>query len=147
MKNSLLTLAISVIFLLALSSSTCPEATFTLTVKVTHVVSSKGGHVEIGLYNCAENFPIVGKTYKTTRVKPAGSVVEHTFTGLKHGNYAVCIYHDTNDDKICNKNLIGVPTEAYAFSKDFRPKLSAPKFSDCLVLVSSNKTIWVKLIY
>lgn len=139
-------LAVAAIFFMSSSFSPEDENTATLTVEITNVKNKKG-RVQIGLYNNYKNFPKVGKHHKMVRIKPTGKTIQHKFTGLKSGKYAIGIYHDENGDKKCNKNMIGVPTEAYAFSRNFRPSLSAPKFSDCSFSLQKARKISIKLVY
>jgi uncharacterized protein (DUF2141 family) len=117
-----------------------------LTVKITNI-HGKRGVIEIGLYDNSKLFPKVGKTLQMVRIKPQGSVLTYKFKGLHSGKYAVCIYHDSNGDKRCNKNWIGIPTEAYAFSRNFRPKFSAPTFSDCSVSLKEARMITIRMVY
>lgn len=118
----------------------------TLTVIITNVQKQEG-LIEIGLYNDSEKFPVVGEQYKVVRLKPEGKELKHTFTGLEDGKYAISIYHDENADNKCNRNLIGIPTEAYAFSNNFRPKFSIPTFKDCSFLVIWDAVEKIKLVY
>ena len=93
-------------------------AQFTLKVKV-HSIQNTNGQIELSIYNDPKVFPEVGKTYKMARIDPKGSEVVYEFTNLPAGEYAIATFHDENNDKECNTNLIGVPTEAFAFSNDF----------------------------
>ncbi|GAB5417316.1 MAG: hypothetical protein Crog4KO_28980 [Crocinitomicaceae bacterium] len=145
-KNWIILILFGVIFLLSSSFSTTPDNTATLTVEITNIKNTDGV-VQIGLYKKPENFPSPNKQYRVERIKPSGKTLTYKFTGLAPGKYAVAIYHDENGDKKCNRNLIGVPTEAYAFSQNFRPGLSAPKFSDCCVTVKKTKVVSIKLVY
>jgi uncharacterized protein (DUF2141 family) len=120
--------------------------TFVLTVKITSIQNNKGV-IELSVYNDANKFPQVGKTFKTVRLKPNGSELVHKFTNLPKGEYALCLYHDENSNKTCDRNFIGIPTEAYAFSNNVRPKLSAPDFKSCSTLLSKNKTITIQMVY
>lgn len=122
------------------------SSTHTLTVKVTRL-KHKRGVVEIGLYNKESNFPKVGKQYKKARVKISGNSVTYKFEGLKNGSYAIGTYHDENGDKSCNTNVFGVPTEAYAFSRNVRPFLSAPKFNSCRFWVTEDRTLYIRMVY
>ena len=117
-----------------------------LTVSLTSIQSQKG-LIELSIYDTPSKFPKVGETLKMVRLKPKGSSLTYTFKGLKPGKYAVCTFHDENSNKVCDKNLFGIPTEAYAFSKDFRPVLSAPKFDQCAIVVSKNTTTKIKMVY
>ena len=40
--------------------------------------------------------------------------MNYTIKGLKHGQYALAIFHDLNSDTIC-RNIMGIPTEKYGF--------------------------------
>jgi len=141
MKNKTLYLFFG-FFLITLSL----KAQYTLTVKITGIENTNG-QVEIALYNDEKLFPEVGKTLQMERVKPEVKDVVYEFKNLKAGEYAIATFHDENDDKVCNTNLIGVPTEAFAFSKDFRPFLSAPVFEDCSFKLSQNMEITIEMVY
>ena len=119
---------------------------YCLTVKLTNI-QSQNGVIEIGLYKDPERFPKVGQTHGMVRVKPNGNELVYHFVNLEAAPYAVCIYHDENNNKVCDKNLIGIPTEAYAFSNNFRPKWSAPEFEDCSTMVDKDKTISIRMVY
>ena len=141
-----LLIGILAVFFLNSSFAPMPQGSATLTVEITNIKNKKG-RIQIGLYNNYKSFPKVGKQYKMVRLKPTGKTIKHKFTGLKSGKYAIDIYHDENGDKKCNKNMLGVPTEAYAFSRNFRPKFSAPKFSDCSISLKNARLISIKLVY
>jgi len=64
---------------------------------------------------------------------------------LPKGDYAISMYHDKNADGKCNLNFLGVPTEPYGFSNNFRPKFSAPTFTDCQFNLNTNETLKIKL--
>lgn len=103
--------------------------------------------MEIGLYKDNGMFPKVGKQFRCSRVKVETTWVTCTFEDIPKGKYATAIYHDENKDKICNRNLIGYPTEAYAFSMNFRPFMSPPKFANCCFELSGDETHKVKMVY
>lgn len=122
------------------------QLNFDLTVNVTGL-ENNDGVLQFGLYNNADQFPIVGETYKMIRLKTNGASRKYTFKGLPKGVYAVAIYQDENNNDNCDKNFIGVPTEPFAFSNDIRPKFSAPSFEDCMFKLDRNKTVSIKLVY
>jgi len=121
-------------------------AQYTLKVKV-HGIENVNGQIELSVYNDAKVFPEVGKTYKMVRIDAKVGEITYEFTNLPAGEYAIATFHDENDDKECNTNLIGVPIEAFAFSNDFRPFLSAPDFSDCSFKVDKNMEISIEMVY
>jgi uncharacterized protein (DUF2141 family) len=139
-----------ILFLLPIAfillSATPTPTTYSLTVKITNISSTKG-LVEIGLYNSSSAFPKVGETYKKVRVKPSSDYTcTYTFKGLPSGNYAFAIYHDVNSNDECDVNFLGVPTESYGFSNNVVPTWSAPTFNECSFKMDKNKTLSVKLI-
>jgi len=134
------------LFSLFVSTDVIAQKTFDLSVNVTNLENNKGV-LQFGLYNDASKFPKVGETYKMVRVKTSGNSRKYTFKDLPEGSYAVAIYQDENNNDNCDKNFLGVPVEAYAFSNDIRPLLSVPKFGDCSILLDMSKTIQIKLVY
>jgi uncharacterized protein (DUF2141 family) len=134
----------SLFFLQGFRSTT--NSTHNLTVKITNLKHSRG-LVEIGLYSKGDHFPSPGKQFKQARVKIDGTTATYTFKGLGSGDYAIATYHDENGDNSCNKNMIGVPIEAYAFSNNIRPFLSAPSFKSCRFWVTEERTISIKMVY
>ncbi|MFM6934213.1 MAG: DUF2141 domain-containing protein [Flavobacteriales bacterium] len=120
--------------------------THDLTVCVQSIQNSKG-LVEFALYKNPALFTQTGKTHRLARVDAKAPEVKFQFTDLEATNYAVVVYHDDNSNKICDKNMFGIPTEAYAFSNNKRPKLSAPSFEECAVKLDKDKVITIKMVY
>lgn len=118
----------------------------TLTVKVSGIQNLKGV-IELALYKDPNKFAKVGQTYRIIRIKPDGANLTHEFKNLEEGKYAICLYHDENNNKVCDKNFFGIPTEAYAFSNNIRPKLSVPSFEECSTFLDKNKTFSIKMVY
>ena len=136
----------------ALSSTFFPftnkttKDTFDLTVKVLSIQNSKG-LIEFALYKNPAVFTQSGKTHRLARLDAKTPEVKFQFTDLEVANYAIVVYHDANSNKICDKNFFGIPTEAYAFSNNMRPKLSAPSFEECSVKLDKDKVITIKMVY
>lgn len=115
-----------------------------LTISVSNVQSAKG-KIQIGVYNRKDNFPKVGKEYLVALVDAKTPYTSYTFKNIPLGDYAIAAYHDLNADNICNRNLLGIPTENYGFSNGAKPLLSAPSFKDAKVVVTQNTTAEIKL--
>ena len=120
--------------------------TFDLTVKVLSIQNSKG-LIEFALYKNPAVFTQSGKTHRLARLDAKTPEVKFQFIDLEVANYAIVVYHDANSNKICDKNFFGIPTEAYAFSNNMRPKLSAPSFEECSVKLDKDKVITIKMVY
>jgi uncharacterized protein (DUF2141 family) len=133
-------------FLLFVLASFIPnDQHCSLTIKVTNFRSVKGV-LEIGLYRDPSSFPKVGQTHRMVRVKVESSEETYTFTNLSSDKYAVCVYHDENSNKVCDKNVIGIPTEGFGFSNNIRPRWSAPDFDECAIHLINQKTFRIQLI-
>lgn len=56
------------------------------------------------------------------------------------GTWAVLAYQDENGNNELDRNLIGIPKEAYGFSRDARGKFGPPKFEDAAIEVGDAPT-------
>ena len=118
-----------------------------VTVKVTNIKSSVG-NMRIAFYKKGSDFPKEGSiTYaKEEKISKTGEMV-FEFNDIPYGEYAIAIFQDKNKNKKIDKNFVGYPTEPFGFSKNFKPKFSEPKYSDCNVMISSsNSTVTINLI-
>ena len=69
-----------------------------------------------------------------------------TFSDLPVGQYAVAVYHDLNNNGKLDKNMLGVPTEPYAFSNNPNVKWRSPSFAEtAITLEGKQKSITVEL--
>lgn len=106
------------------------EPAMTLNIEFTNIKKGQG-KLWIAIYKPEE--PFAGKEkpkiYRIVEVKAAAP--QTVSFDLNPGRYALAVYHDLNSNGVLDKNFVGIPKEPYGFSKNFRPKLSAPKFEDC----------------
>lgn len=51
---------------------------------------------------------------------------------LPPGEYALSIFHDSNDNGKLDANFIGIPKEPVALSNNARPKFGPPKYKDAV---------------
>lgn len=122
------------------------DSNYNLQVNVSAISNNKG-LVEFALYKNPAVFTEAGKTHRLARVDAQKGSVTYTFKDLEPGKYALVVYHDENHNKICDKNFFGIPTEAYAFSNNVRPKLSVPSFEDCAIKLQQDRSIQIKMVY
>ncbi len=128
--------------LFAANSSVAPK--FTLTVEVQHI-ETLNGNLEIGVFKPCTGFPGKCRPVVKQSVWAAKKTMKTQFE-IEPGEYAIAIYHDLNGDGNLNTNFFGLPKEPYGFSNNYRPRLSAPKFSDCRILVGhENKQVQIRL--
>jgi uncharacterized protein (DUF2141 family) len=92
------------------------------------------GTIRIGLYNSAAAFKDEANPNHAQVVsvgKNATQII--TFEGLPEGKYLVAAYQDVNGNKKIDKNILGIPTEAYAFSNNVFPKWKSPTFDEAAI--------------
>lgn len=104
--------------------------------------------IRIGLYNSSSVFPKEDQAIKAQEVTPnkKGSIVI-TFLNIPYGEYALALFQDNNRNQLLDTNLFGIPKEPYGFSKNIKPKLSAPEFNECKITFSKDShTFTISLI-
>jgi uncharacterized protein (DUF2141 family) len=89
-------------------------------------VKAGGGNLMVALFDSPDSF--LKKPAASTRVPAAVAENKVVFTDLPEGDYAFAIYHDANANGKMDKNLIGIPTEDYAFSNNALGKMGPPSF-------------------
>jgi uncharacterized protein (DUF2141 family) len=120
------------------------EPAASLKVEITNVKSGKG-KLLIGIYKPGGKFTD-GKPVASKIIEVDSKSNQTATFDLAPGRYALALYHDLNSNNVMDKNLVGIPKEPYGFSRDFRPKFSAPSFEDCAFeLPATGKSISVKL--
>jgi uncharacterized protein (DUF2141 family) len=108
-----------------------------LTVTVTNLENKKAP-IHITFYQVKNKFLSLTDYFKDEVFVPHGSTLAVQITDLEYGEYAIAAYQDLDSDKKCNRNLIGIPTEPYAFSNNFKPTIRAPKFDECKFTYSAK---------
>lgn len=93
------------------------------------VPADKPGAVRVALFDKADGFPS-GKAHRTAIAVPVDGKAQVQFTGLPPGQYAVTAYLDENGNAVFDKNVFGMPTESYGFSRDARGMTGPPAFAD-----------------
>ncbi len=117
-----------------------------VTVTFTHL-RKPTGNIIIGVYDSPKYFPKdKGQVMKVT--VPVNSNTVTTTLDLPPGEYAFAICHDEDGDGTCNQNVLGIPKEGFAFSRNYRPKFRAPKFDNIkFVVADKDLHLEIKLIY
>ena len=109
-----------------------------------HGVHNAKGKIMIGLFDNAADFP--NKMVRGVAVDAAVPAVTGVFSGLPNGDFAVAVYQDENGNGKLDKNLFGVPTEPYGFSRDVMGRMGPPRFADAKLTVNGTRqTIVINL--
>jgi uncharacterized protein (DUF2141 family) len=105
-------------------------------------------NVYVAFFKKGSDFPkdeavTIGKVFKSSG-KGTDTVI---WTDIPANEYAIAIFQDLNGNGKIDTNLIGYPTEPFAFSNNFKPRFSAPKFNDCKFVYDGGiLTINIKMI-
>ena len=124
---------------LALGATTPAPRPVPTTETVTIVVSalaSTSSVVKLNFYNNSATFLKTGQTALKMVVRPDGKTTLSIPVELTPGEWAVALSQDLNNNDKLDKNMLGIPTEPFAFSNNVKPRLSAPSFQECKFTVA-----------
>jgi uncharacterized protein (DUF2141 family) len=117
-----------------------------LTLIIKNLVSGNSP-VIVGLYGTKNKFPDPKDQLKEYHFISTGPDLIAKIEDMEFGTYALAIYQDVNSNGKIDKNVIGVPTEPYAFSKNYHPRIKAPSFDDCKFNYdSASNTVTMNMI-
>ena len=97
--------------------------------------------IHVSLYGSKNKFPDPLGQLKKYQFKSTGKKITAHITDLPFGEYAIAIYQDENNNGKIDKNLLGVPTEHYAFSNNYKPTVRAPKYENCKFDYSAKNNV------
>jgi uncharacterized protein (DUF2141 family) len=103
-----------------------------------HGLKPRGGTVVVALYDQAAAFPKPESRLTFQTLVPTADTGQVVFRELPPGRYAVVAYQDANGNGKFDKNVLGIPTEAYGFSNDARGRMGPPTFEAAALDVSTN---------
>ena len=101
-----------------------------LTLVIKNLESSTAPII-VGLYGIKNKFPDPKDQLKEYHFTPTGKDLIAKIEDMQFGVYAMAVYQDVNSNGKIDKNVIGVPTEPYAFSNNYHPRVKAPGFDNC----------------
>ena len=113
-------------------------------------IRSSEGMIWLALYDSKENLFVKDKSIlKGIRVDETGDLTGNltiTMDKVLFGTYALAIYHDIDNDGELDQNLLGIPTEPYAFARKPKSKWRAPRYKELTFDFSeTNQEITTKL--
>ena len=118
-----------------------------LTVNVEEIRNDHG-RVYVTLFNGASTWLDGKQSTQDDSVPAHPGRVSVTFHNVPPGRYGAVVFHDENGNGEMDYDLIGLPTEGFAFSNQARPFLSAPSFDRCAFEIGGqNAQISIKMIY
>jgi uncharacterized protein (DUF2141 family) len=122
--------------LLPVKASRTPAAETTeVTVIVTNLPSPQAT-LKLYFYAVKANFLVRNHYTLLKYVKPGGHNKIIYSLPLTSGEWANALTQDLNENDLVDHNLVGIPTEPFAFSNNVHPRFRVPTFDDCKFIVS-----------
>lgn len=112
----------------------------TLSVEITGMENNKG-KVIVALLDENENDV---SDQSSAIVNNTARVV---FKNLKHGQYAIRYFHDENENRELDMNLLGIPKEGIGFSNNAMGKFGPKDFSEWLFDFSGDLSLKMTIRY
>lgn len=108
-------------------------------LEIQNIQQAKGS-IQIAIYRGEEKFLEDGQEIvtKAVLVEKEGALTV-SFDNLAFGEYSIAIYHDVNDNKKLDTNLVGIPNEPYGFSNDAKSKWGPPKYQAARFNLNQNR--------
>ena len=107
-------------------------------------VKAASGNVMVALFDSEGSFLKAPAKAGGAAAKQNGTSV--VFKALPEGEYAFAIYHDANGNGKMDKNLLGIPTEDYAFSNNALGKMGPPSYASAkFALTAAGANLRVSL--
>jgi uncharacterized protein (DUF2141 family) len=97
-----------------------------LTIRVDDV-KAEAGNVMVAVFNSEGTFLKAQVNGSGAPAVKNGTTI--VIKDLPAGEYAFAVYHDANGNGKMDKNLLGIPTEDYAFSNNAMGKMGPPSFA------------------
>ena len=112
-------------------------ATGRIVVTVSGLTSDKG-LVRIGLFNSKATFPKKSAAYRGASASILGHQSTWTTDTIPHGEYAVALYHDENENKTHDRFFL-IPLEDYGISGYQKPPLKMPDWEAAKFCLDSDR--------
>ena len=106
-------------------------------------IKSNKGKIYIAVFDSEENF--MKKLLEDIAVPVSSTGDMQVELKLPVGEYAISIFHDTNDNGKLNTNFMGIPKEPYGFSNNPNTSFGPPNFKKTSFEISASQTIEIKL--
>ena len=100
-------------------------------------IASNSGDVYVAIYDKAEKW--MKTSLSSAKVAAKKGSVSVSFKDLPEGDYAISLYHDENGNGKMDSNVIGMPTEPYAFSNDAAGNFGPASFEQAKFTVGGEK--------
>jgi uncharacterized protein (DUF2141 family) len=129
MKKLTYTLLLAFSIFILFSSAYSQNTNGALKLSITGIKNTNGAIIVL-LFNKKDGFPVdISKSYRNITGKIINGKCNVEFSKLPFGQYAICCFHDENNNKELDKAWYGKPKEGMGFSNNVKGSSSgAPSF-------------------
>ncbi|MBR8839022.1 MAG: DUF2141 domain-containing protein [Stigonema ocellatum SAG 48.90 = DSM 106950] len=119
-----------------------------LTVEI-NGLRNRSGQICISIFASSKGFPSRTTNAVQKQCVPITQTpLQVTFKNLQSGSYGVAVLHDAKGDGKLHRNIFGIPTDGFGFSRNPKILTGPPKFEDsAFVVAGSNTNIEIQLMY
>lgn len=130
---------LSLLFFQIVQPSSVPAEQGSLIIEVKNIEKLKG-MVWVGIYRSEEDFLNKEKAiiYGYDVYQLETMTIE--IPDFPYGQYAMALFHDENNNGEMDRNIVGIPSEPYAFSQPLKSKWRLPKFSEVIFDFNAQNT-------
>lgn len=100
-------------------------------------IKSTDGTIKVGLFDNISAFPKMPLMKLSTPARPG--IVSVVFKDLAPGSYALSAFHDVNNNQRLDRNFLGMPNEAYGFSRGARGMFGPPPFDEACIDIGGKE--------
>lgn len=133
-------IAVCSLFLLFTSFQSPGEKAGTLILEIDNVRTQEG-IIWVGIYDSEDNYMVKEKAIvEGIEVRSTGQV-QFKMEAFPYGQYAIALFHDINGNGELDRNLVGIPSEPYAFSQELKSKWRLPRFKEVKFQFSHSRQV------
>ena len=108
-------------------------------------VSPNQGAVNVRVFDSPQTY--LDKALLELQERPGDSdSVDLLIEDLAHGDYALSVHYDADDDGIMDTRIFGIPKEPVGFSNDARGRFGPAKWEDSRFTLDQDMQIRVNLV-
>ena len=137
--------------LLLLGSSNAQTPSVEIKGKIEVVITNfrnDKGNAYVILFNKPDGFPDMKKGFTTIGKKIVNRSSSVEFDDLPEGEYAISVFHDENNNKVLDRNFLGIPKEGVGASNNAKGHFGPPKYRDAkFYLKGELKIITIHINY
>ena len=127
-------------FVLAAGAETAGAQTANGSLSIELAGLQPQGAVMVQLFNSQTGYQS-GDGVGARRVAITGATARVDFADLTPGEYAFRMFHDVNGDGRMNTNVMGIPTEPFAFSNNARGSFGPARWADAVFTLNVGANV------